>query len=634
MSNPFAAAAAAGGIDYTDHAPVVTPFAGAGTAPRPAATAQTTAPVPATPAPATAPVAAAGPATFALPSAPDVEPYVHPAGIPAAPAGTPTSQGAPLGFGTPVSTPAAEPAAEPAAVSTPAAVSPLAGKTSTAAPRPDLDRADAVVVPSTAPVTLPDGTVSTSTPGMPVFPMPSDVFGPLRAYNPERDRYGRYMMPSPTSGEVKPFTRATTVAHALPDVSGSRRNLENYKSRTLLKGILAAPELLQGLDTSLIGTVREKDLNKVFEEIADNAELAGGGADKREFGTAVHAWTEALDHGQCTFADVPEMFRPYVAVFETALADARIEIVPEYVERIVYNPETDTIGTADRIFRIYNADGTSKLVIGDIKTSSNISYSWLSISAQLAQYADATHIWSEDGTHWEPMPPVDPTIGVIAEVPALPRDRDVYCDLHIISLDVGRQANKLAVAVRDLNRTGKRNIPLQQQAFAHSAAQAEALLDAGEVTTTLQRRTTGDHVGAPSAEGDVVWDRETHEAVGTRATLGMAPLARGPVPGAVHMPGTSASAPTAAPATTSAPATPSVPEAVASPLPDSTPETGDALTESRVAALLGQIAAAVTVEELNAMWEPSWGSPAGAPLMEAAQSRALAIQRNAALAAG
>ena len=262
-------------------------------------------------------------------------------------------------------------------------------------------------VESRKPVVLPDGSEVTTVPGEPVYTMPGDI----REYQPERDRYGRYMHTHPDFGFRGSFTRATTIAKKLD--SGS--NLMDWHDRKLIEGLARYPELLNGLDVGKMGTTNEYKLRETMKQIAENAVNAAGAADGREFGTALHAWTEAVDHGKTTYDEVPDEFKPFVASYLQALSRHGIEVVPEYVERIMYNPVVDTMGTIDRIYRL----PTGELVIGDIKTSGNIDFAWTSIALQMGQYANATYLLSEDGTTWEPMPEVRKDIAVAkkAETP-------------------------------------------------------------------------------------------------------------------------------------------------------------------------------------------------------------------------
>lgn len=333
--------------------------------------------------------------------------------------------------------------------------------------RNDLGQAPGPYIASRAPVSLPSGRETSDIPGLPTYPMP----GPIRDFEVVRNRYGHYCLPDPNTGRNGAFVRATTVAKAVSD-AGASGGLENWKDRKLIYGLVQNPELLEGLDVGLIGTDQEYKLNKATEAIAEAARVSAGSADGREFGTALHAWTEAIDIGKATFDEVPDPMKRHVASYLYMLAVAGIEVIPEYVERIVYCPESDAVGTVDRIFRL--ADG--RLVIGDIKTSAGIDNAWTSITAQLAQYATASHMLAADGSCWEPMPQVDQSIGVVASIPHTPKDRGIHCDMIPVNLQPGVNLIKLAMAVRDATSSRARRAiamdPIVMDVVADEAMQA------------------------------------------------------------------------------------------------------------------------------------------------------------------
>ena len=322
-------------------------------------------------------------------------------------------------------------------------------------------------VESRKPVTLPDGREVTDVPGEPIYTMPGDI----REYQPARDRYGRYMHQHPQYGYRSSFSRATTIAKKLD--SGS--NLMDWHDRKLIEGLARYPQLLDGLDVGKLGTTNEYRLRQTLKQISENATNAAGAADGREFGTALHAWTEAVDHGKASYNDVPREFKPYVASYLQALSRHGIEPIPEYVERIMYCPITDTMGTIDRIYRL----PTGELVIGDIKTSGNIDFAWTSIALQMAQYANASHLLSEDGQTWEPMPKVRHDIAVIAGIPHTPKDRGPHCDMHIVNVEYGTGLLYIARDITHVQREAKKIIPMSHSAQPGSAEDAMAWVDQG-----------------------------------------------------------------------------------------------------------------------------------------------------------
>ena len=95
----------------------------------------------------------------------------------------------------------------------------------------------------------------------------------------------------------------------------------------------------------------------------------------------------------------------------------------------------------------------------DVKTTNNLNSGVLGIGVQLSQYATGTHILSEDGTHWEPMPPeLNKEFAIVAHVPSKPDPQiGVLCDLVEIDLTRGIETMMLSTQVKDA-RSGKRHL--------------------------------------------------------------------------------------------------------------------------------------------------------------------------------
>ncbi|QFP94668.1 exonuclease [Mycobacterium phage LilMcDreamy] len=239
------------------------------------------------------------------------------------------------------------------------------------------------------------------------YPLPPE---PPR-FKPKFNGWKQYLLPALTTGRPTGFTRATTVADTLDDTAG----LSKWKRRETAKRIFSlmqmnptdrlsprfgvtVAEALEAFNAALSApTVGELD------KALDTIDNLMGGKDSAELGTAVHAWLEAIDLGQVTYQDVPEMFRPYVDRYQSILASFGLIAVPEYVERIVMNDlgEETVTGQIDRMYRIAS---TGDLILGDVKTSKTLQYSWLSYAVQLAVYGWAPWILNLDGKGWSPMP--------------------------------------------------------------------------------------------------------------------------------------------------------------------------------------------------------------------------------------
>lgn len=291
---------------------------------------------------------------------------------------------------------------------------------------------------------IPDITSATAhMPKAKSFPMPEI---PER-FTPEFDkRWGHYILPDVANGSVMAkYPRVTTIGKTLDDTE----HLEKWKTAKLIEGLQKYRGVLDIIDPQALadGERAAKDaVNILVERVRESV----GGSDAGRFGDSVHAWTEFIDLGLGTIDDVPEEVKAHVQAYLNACQVAGIKAVPMYVERIAHNKFTGTAGRIDRISMM--PDGT--LVILDVKTTKNLSSALLGIGVQLAQYATADYMLSEDGTHWEPMPPVSQTLAIVAHVPSVPDPNEgVYCELVDIDLSRGVHDMHLSTDVRQARKT-------------------------------------------------------------------------------------------------------------------------------------------------------------------------------------
>lgn len=252
------------------------------------------------------------------------------------------------------------------------------------------------------------------------LPLPPPVAGRVE---PTFNGNGQYRLPNPQGGELASYTRASTVAKTLEDTF----MLDSWAKRMMILGILDDEQVLplirhnieKAMDTrgwewgDQENMLLARELRTPLNRAAEDAQFASGASRAAEFGTAVHAWCEFVDHGGSLW-EVPEMFRAHVFQYLQTVAKAGLRATPEWTERIVLNAKFGIAGTLDRLFW----DHTGKLFLGDIKTSKGMDFSWLYFAIQLAIYHSADYVLSLDGTMWEPMPALDPDTALIALVPS------------------------------------------------------------------------------------------------------------------------------------------------------------------------------------------------------------------------
>ena len=262
-------------------------------------------------------------------------------------------------------------------------------------------------------------------------PMPAEMPPVSGQPEPDRDRWGRYVLLGTS------HTRATSFAK----LGSSTYALAEWGERMLIKGLVQRPDLLalaHGLDVK-----RDRDaLNK----IADDAQTHAGNKVAANIGTAYHAFTERLDAGLITLDDVPPQYQARCKQYVETLRTYGLSTRVEWIERTTavradqVSAPTPVAGTLDRIFQLPNGE----LVIGDLKTSSSIEYGWVEIAVQLALYAHGvnTHgLFDWNTKTWTTLEQLHMTTGLsvrtdYAIVVHLPADGD-GCFIYRVDLNKG-----------------------------------------------------------------------------------------------------------------------------------------------------------------------------------------------------
>lgn len=289
----------------------------------------------------------------------------------------------------------------------------------------------------------------------------------------KRDRYGRYLIPHPETGKETPWTRATTFAKSISDTYV----LSQWSQRMVAKGI-AMRQDLRSLAAATPLTDRDK-LNK----IAEDAKTFAGAKESANLGTAMHAFTEAVDRGDNQFlASLSETEIADLKAYSVALAEAGIEVIPEYIEKTVVWTEYGVAGTFDRIVRMPNGE----LRIADLKTGRDLSYGWTEIAIQLGIYASASHIWDWKTQSFTPMPEVSQTKAIVFHLPV----GEANCTIYELDIAQGIKAAELCHEVREWRKTRYLATPLTK-------------VTSGAVETVVQPASDLDRVRACSSKGEL-----------------------------------------------------------------------------------------------------------------------------------
>lgn len=294
-----------------------------------------------------------------------------------------------------------------------------------------------MAVPATEfadPAPVPDTVAPVATGFADPAPMPAEMQPVNGQPEEDRDRYGRYLL------NGVPHTRTTTFVK----LGSSTYALGEWNERMLIKGLVERPDLLamaHGLDV-------KRDRARL-NAIADDAQKHAGNKVAANIGTAYHAFTERLDAGVMTLEDVPPQWRLRCGEYVAKLKEYGLTTRREWIERTTavradqVSAPVPVAGKLDRILQLPNGD----LVIGDLKTSSNIEYGWSEIAAQLAVYAHGvnTHgLYDWNTKSWGAVGVPGPVLGGItpsvrtdyAIVMHLPADGE-GCHLYRVDLVKG-----------------------------------------------------------------------------------------------------------------------------------------------------------------------------------------------------
>lgn len=249
---------------------------------------------------------------------------------------------------------------------------------------------------------------------------------------PKRDRWKRYILTDPTTGEEHPWTRATTLAGALDDGFG----LIDYQVRNTIIGLCMREDLLD------LAYACDPEDREQLDEVAGKAMQASGAEARQHRGTSLHKFTARLDAGQLSRS--PRQWQEHLDAYMAFKGSEGIETHPRFIERITVVPDIMTAGTMDRIVR---HEGEAK--IADLKTG-NLKYDGMKIMCQLAIYAHGVGLWNQDKSEWEKMPVVSQKEGLVIHLPA--ESEKIEPALYRVDLEEGWRMAQTAYWIRELRK--------------------------------------------------------------------------------------------------------------------------------------------------------------------------------------
>lgn len=213
---------------------------------------------------------------------------------------------------------------------------------------------------------------------------------------------GRYKLPDPETGKPLSASRASKFAEGIAD----SYSLDQWRHRMILAGLVNDPSILEKVASAMrdkepLDVVKQE--REFLNKRADEAMTAAGGDIRSGQGTKLHKYTEEIDGGTRTLAQVPEDYRPDAEAYVIALAACGFRPVVGLIERSVFCRELKVCGTFDRVLECIHDTETVDLygrpvqihagefVIGDVKSGDNITHPWLEIQIQEAIYAHAVN---------------------------------------------------------------------------------------------------------------------------------------------------------------------------------------------------------------------------------------------------
>ena len=329
------------------------------------------------------------------------------------------------------------------------------------------------------------------------FAQPSDA--PRTDF--ETNGNGQYKVKRESDGKLVGYTRVTTYINCLEDTS----TLTSWKMRLILEGVATA----DGLDSSATVTDRIRalvhnrdvtiakaleadrkgklepgtlgpivnaawgDFKKAMNVLADEVFEIGGGREKANKGTDIHALCDLHDRegitavgdllteGKITPADMADV---------EAYADAMRRLGAKVIEaeRVVVNDDLKVAGRLDRVVMVKLPGETrARRRVLDIKTG-RVDYGAGKIAQQIEMYAGSKGY--DLNTHEREDLKLDRTKGILLHLPA----GEGRATAHVVDLTLGRRGNKLAAEVRSWRNEDKRAIDLKVDVIEALEAESEA----------------------------------------------------------------------------------------------------------------------------------------------------------------
>ena len=260
----------------------------------------------------------------------------------------------------------------------------------------------------------------------------------------KRDRWGRPLIIPPDGGEPIAYTRASTMAKALDDLS----NLMLWKQRKTAEGLLRRPDLMTRLSGVLAKANPDTDraAKRLVNNICDEATEAAGATTGRTAGSGFHDLTEAIDAGLEPLF-VSEADRARLDAYRAAMAGC----VPLAAETFVVVDELRVAGSFDRLWLCASGGAQpwhdGRVRVGDLKSGKSEKAFPLATCMQLAIYAHGKRYDPATGERTPLHDDLDQTTGLLVHMPP-----SGGCEVVPLDLEKGWRAAQAAAEAHSIRR--------------------------------------------------------------------------------------------------------------------------------------------------------------------------------------
>lgn len=257
---------------------------------------------------------------------------------------------------------------------------------------------------------------------------------PPRRPEPPVDRFGRYRIPDPITGKDKLWTRVSTWAKSVADTF----SLNQWAERQVALGLAMRGDLL--LHVAALAALDQEDLEnkKKLQDLCEQAKAYAKAKFGANVGSGLHGFTEALDSGR-KVEYVPEPWDKDIAAYQQAMQ--AVEVSRNYIETIGTIHELGVAGKMDRLVRFKHG---RLPMVGDLKTTGKIEFSWTEIAIQLALYAHFDTTFDPLTQEHRPMIKVDQERALVVHLPA----GQARCQLFVVDIAAGWEMAQVCKTVR------------------------------------------------------------------------------------------------------------------------------------------------------------------------------------------